>query len=262
MSVAQAALRRDPAARVPFFAAGREVGSVARVHLGALRSWPQWLVIGSERVELVVEPAAIGPALAEVHAALRTAGLIRGWRDEAFPLLCPDSGERLAAIERAACRFWGTLTRGAHANGFVADAAGGRPTHLWIARRAFTKATDPGLLDNLVGGGVPDGQTPHQALVREGFEEAGLGPAVMAAARAAGVLRLHRDCPEGLQLEDLHAFDLPLPAGLVPANQDGEVQGFHRMPVAQATALARQGAMTIDAALVTLDFARRHGLAD
>ena len=79
----------------------------------------------------------------------------------------------LALIERAAARFWGTLTFGAHANGYVADAQG-RPTHLWIARRSTHKATDPGKLDNLVGGGVPHGQTPFETLVREGFEEAGL----------------------------------------------------------------------------------------
>jgi hypothetical protein len=52
-------------------------------------------------------------------------------------------------MARAAARFWGTLTLGAHADGFLANGHG-RPTHLWIARRALDKATDPGSRDNVV----------------------------------------------------------------------------------------------------------------
>lgn len=244
--------------RLPFFVGDHEAGSVAREHLGALRAWPQWLGLEHGRVTLTAGDR--DAALAAMNAALREQGLVRAWRDEFYAVTCLATGQRLARTERAASRFWGTLTLGAHANGYVADAAG-RPTHLWIARRSPTKATDPGMFDNLIGGGVADGQTPLQALVREGFEEAGLGPAQMAAARAAGVIRLDRPIPEGHQLEDLHAFDLPLPAGFVPVNQDGEVAGFECLPVHEALALARNGPMTVDAARVTLAFAARHGLA-
>jgi len=255
----QAAAAHDRAARLPFRIDGRVVGSVARAHLAPLRSWPHWLQVDADGVVLLAEPAARQQALAQVNAALRQQGLIRAWRDEAFSLFDPADGTRLATMERAAMRFWGTLTLGAHATGYLAG-PDGRPTHLWIAQRAFTKATDPGKYDNLIGGGVPAGQSPWDALVREGFEEAGLSPAQVQPARAGGVLCLHRDIPEGLQLEWLHAWDLPLPAGVVPANQDGEVAGFHCLPADEALALAAGDAMTVDAALVTLDFALRHGL--
>jgi 8-oxo-dGTP pyrophosphatase MutT (NUDIX family) len=162
-------------------------------------------------------------------------------------------------MERAAARFWGTLTRGAHANGYVAG-ADGRPLALWIAQRAFTKATDPGLHDNLVGGGVPAGQSPWETLQREGFEEAGLDAECMAAARPGRVLAIDRAVPEGWQHEHLHVFDLALPADRVPHNQDGEVQGFELLPVTQAIARARGGSMTVDASLATLDFLLRHRL--
>jgi 8-oxo-dGTP pyrophosphatase MutT (NUDIX family) len=252
-----AARLHDPASRVPFAVAGRRVGSVARAHLPALRAWPAWLAVADDGVTLIAPER--DSALAAIHAALRTQGLIRAWRDEIFALFDPDSREPLARIERAAARFWGVLTLGAHANGYVADAAG-HPTHLWIARRSPHKATDPGLFDNLIGGGVPAGQSPREALVREGWEEAGLSPAQLAAAAAGRVIRLQRDIPEGLQVEDLHSFDLRLPAGVVPVNQDGEVERFELLPVADALALAAGDTMTVDAALVTLDFGLRHGL--
>jgi 8-oxo-dGTP pyrophosphatase MutT (NUDIX family) len=255
----RAASAHDASARVPFAVNGRRVGSVARAHLQALRAWPQWLQVDDGGVALQVEAVRLSAVLAQLNATLRESGLIRAWRDEAFALFDPASGARLATLERAAARFWGTLTLGAHANGYVADAAG-RPTHLWIAQRSATKATDPGLFDNLVGGGVPEGQSPQQALVREGWEEAGMRPEQMATARAGSVLCLERDIAEGLQVEWLYAYDLPLPAGRVPQNQDGEVAGFRCLPLDEALALAAGTTMTVDAALVTLDFALRHRL--
>ena len=198
-------------------------------------------------------------ALADINQTLRESGLVRAWRGELIDIVDPGTGRPLARTERAAARFWGTLTLGAHANGYVADGSG-RPSRLWIARRSSDKATDPGMLDNLVGGGVGCGQTPVQALVREGWEEAGLRPELMAGARAGRVLRLRRNISEGLQWEDLHVFDLALPADWRPLNQDGEVAGFECVALERALELARQGEMTVDATLVTLDFAERHGL--
>jgi 8-oxo-dGTP pyrophosphatase MutT (NUDIX family) len=258
-----AARRHDAAARVPFCIGDIEVGSVARAHLPALRSAPPGLRFEPHQVSLTVTPGERDGTLARINTSLRAAGLLRGWRNEIFTIVDPrvdrTCGPVLARTERAAARFWGTLTQGAHANGWVAG-PDGRPTHLWIARRALDKSTDPGLLDNLVGGGVPDGQTPWQALMRECWEEAGLAAEVAGQARAVGVLRVQRDVAHGLQVEDLHAHDLALPAGLEPRNQDGEVQSFACLPVAQALDLAAGREMTVDAALVTLDFGMRHRL--
>ena len=108
---------------------------------------------------------------------------------------------------------------------------------------------------------MPDGQTPLQALVREGWEEAGLAPDALRGVDAGSVLRLLRDIPEGLQHEWLHGLRPALPAGLTPSNQDGEVAGFECLPLAEALRLAAGDAMTVDAALVTLDFALRRALA-
>jgi 8-oxo-dGTP pyrophosphatase MutT (NUDIX family) len=260
--IAAARLQRVP--RVPFFVEGLPVGSVATAHVPRLAAWQPWIAVhgpdggAAPRVHLQVPRAARDAALATMNAALREEGHIRAWRDEPFSLLDPQDGRVLATFERASARFWGTLTLGAHANGYVADATG-RPTHLWIARRAWNKATDPGCLDNLIGGGVPHGQTPLETVLREGWEEAGLVPAQMHRLAAGGVIELDRDVPEGRQFERLHVYDLELGADVVPANQDGEVAQILRLEVAQAAEVALSGEMTVDAALVTLDFLLRHG---
>lgn len=280
-AVAQAR-RGDPRSRVPLHVAGRLAGSVARRHLvplgevAASATVPgvAWR-IGDAGVTLEIngtdagtpacpagalpDPVRVEAAFDALNNALRATGLITGWREERYLVTCLDTRIVLGRLERAAARFWGTLTLGAHANGWVAG-ADGRPEALWIAQRSLTKATDPGLFDNLIGGGVPADQSPWEALQREGWEEAGLGPELLLTARAGRIWRLERELPEGWQVEELHVHDLQLPANTVPVNQDGEVARFDRLPVAQALALARSGRMTVDASLATLDFALRHGL--
>ena len=253
--------------RVPFFiedgpvgnAARIEAGSVAVAHLQALARWPEALRVDELGVTLTTAAAERDAFFALANAELRLAGLIVAWRDEVYPVMSMANQALLATFERAASRFWGTLTLGAHCNGYVGDEMG-RPQHLWIARRAATKATDPGLLDNLIGGGVPHGQTPWQTVVREGWEEAGLNPQQMAGLRPGRILRVARDIPEGFMREAISVYDLDLPAGLTPCNQDGEVAELMCLPVAQALALAASDQMTVDAALVCLDFALRHQL--
>jgi 8-oxo-dGTP pyrophosphatase MutT (NUDIX family) len=252
--------------RTPFFVAHTEaapvpVGSVARADLPALRRWPQWLQVYDDAVTLLATPAARDEVMTRINEALHADGLIRAWRDETFALYTVHGRPIGASMERAAMRFWGALTLGAHCNGYVADSHG-RPAALWVARRSFTKATDPGKLDNLVGGGVPVDQTPRETVVREAWEEAGLTPRQMHGLVRGRVLRLLRDIPEGLQREWIHVYDLNLPVGLTPRNQDGEVAEVQLQPLADALALAAGDEMTVDAALVTLDFALRHHLLD
>ncbi|MFZ2990807.1 DUF4743 domain-containing protein [Ideonella sp.] len=255
--IAQA--RQQPGgARVPFLIDGEAVGSVAHANLSVLRAWPGVLCVEDGAVDLLAPAGERSAVLADINRQLRAQGRILAWRDEAYPLRV-DDGPLLAVIERASARFWGTLTFGAHCTGYLADESG-RPTHLWIARRALDKATDPGRLDNLVGGGVPLGQSPREALQREAWEEAGLRLDELADLQPGRTLSLDCDVAEGRQREWLYAYDLKLPPGRVPQNQDGEVAEHRLMPVAEALAHAAGGDMTLDAALVTLDFALRHGL--
>lgn len=246
--------------RVPFLVVdGIErwrVGSVARAHLAALARWPEALSVDNHGVTLTLPARERDAFFAEANATLRGVGLIVAWREETYPVLAEDNGTLLATFERAASRFWGTLTFGAHCNGFVADASG-RPQSLWIARRSFSKSTDPGMLDNLIGGGVPHGQTPAETVVREGDEEAGLTQQQMRGLSPGRILRLARDIPEGFQHEWTSVYDLSLPANWVPHNRDGEVHSHTLMPLAEAFERAAAAEMTVDATLVTLDFGLR-----
>lgn len=251
----------------------RPCGSVSRAQLPSLLEWLRALgAPASEHpsgLRLPWTPVSQEVLLDRLNLQLRQAGLIPGWRDERFALwpldlprhLCRHGaeGRPMLRMERAAARFWGSLTLGAHCNGWVAG-PGGRPAMLWIGRRARHKATDPGRLDNLVGGGVPDGQSPDEALWREGWEEAGFGLDRMRSARPSGVIELLHDLPEGLQRECLHVYDLEMQPAERPVNQDGEVAEFLCLPVQEALERAAMGEMTLDAALVTLDFGLRHGM--
>jgi 8-oxo-dGTP pyrophosphatase MutT (NUDIX family) len=259
--------------RLPVWLDGHRVGSLAPEHRALLAAHPADFALADAAVHITLAGPARQERLHAHHQRWHQEGVIRAWRGETYALCALHgaagivAGTPLLPIERAAARFWGSLTLGAHATGFVRG-ADGRPALLWIAQRAHNKATDPGRLDNLVGGGVPLGQSAHEALVREAWEEAGVPPAWAATAVPAGVMTVERDVLDtgqwGRQLEWLHSFDLELPAHFKPANQDGEVQGFRAVGLAEALALAcgvsAGGGMTDDAALVTRDFLRRHGL--
>ncbi len=253
---ALAAARQRARPRRAFVVDDEAVGSVDEAHLSALARWPAALAVTPDAVRLRLPREERDAWFAEANAALRAEGLVRAWRDEPFALPSPASGRTLAVIERAASRFWGTLTLGAHCNGWVAG-PDGRPAQMWIARRSPHKPTDPGKLDNLVGGGVPFGQTPWEALLREGWEEAGLPPQRMAQATPGRVLELRRDIPEGLQFERLHVYDLELQPGEEPVNQDGEVASVELLSCVRAAEAAGGHEMTVDAALVALDFLLR-----
>lgn len=181
---------------------------------------------------------------------LRELGLIGGWRDEAYrcEAVVPDplreQGAELFRLERAAFRFFGLRSRAVHINGFDAQGA------LWCGRRALSKATDPGRLDNLAAGGLPAGEALAACAIRELGEEAGLPAALAQGIVAAGAVRCTRVEAEGLHDEVLHIYNLALPAGFQPHNQDGEVAEFLHLPPAGLMARLQAGEFTEDAAAV------------
>jgi len=200
-------------------------------------------------------------AVAAVARRLRADGELPAWRDELYAVAPSFDAPMAFALERGAARWFGVRTYAAHVNGYV---TGDGALRLWFARRSATKAIDPGMLDNLVGGGIAAGASVQDTVVREAWEEAGIAPDVARMARAHGALRVRRALPDGLHDETVYVHDLALAADFVPANQDGEAVDHRLVDLAAAArliaAIDGPDVVTVDASLVTLDFLLRHGV--
>ena len=252
----RAAHQFDPAAHVPFLCAHARVGWLRKAHAQRLLEWPAVFkrdARGVRIAEHLAEPAVRTAEIGRVISRLHEEGTIAGWRNELYAVTTAFDASPLFHIERAAARFFGTTTYAAHANGY----GGGC---MWLARRARTKPIDPGLLDNLVGGGMCAGVEPLATIVREAWEEAGVPEAVARQARQAATLEILREVPEGVQSETLFAFDLELPDAFEPRNQDGEVAEFRCVALRDVRELADGRRMTLDASLVAWNFLARHAL--
>ena len=234
------------------------IGWIRRDQASRLRAWPEVFAFEKNRISLVAAPEpALSEALANVARALAREGAISGWRGETYAIRAREGAAPAFHIERAATRFFGLTSSAAHLNGYSGEPGRMR---ILIARRAPGKAIDPGLLDNLVAGGVPSGQDTWQTLLRECGEEARIARAVAEKSRAAGVLQVCREVPEGLHCELLYVHDLELPVGFEPRNADGEVSEFLSLDPVELLQRIGRGEMTVEAGLVAADFALRQGL--
>ncbi len=208
--------------------------------------------------------AARTAALARVVEMLAVESRLSAWRDERYAIAAHWGAEPLCLIERAAARFFGIRTYAAHVNGLV----GGKSTAtaMWLSRRSPDKAIDPGLLDNLIGGGIPAGASVAATMVRESWEEAGIPAVIAATATHEGEVRVCRAQADGLQRETVFVHDLWLDREFTPSNQDGEAVEHRLVTLDEAAAIVGHDRgpdlTTADASLVILDFLLRHGEFD
>ena len=195
-------------------------------------------------------PMQRSQALALAAQKLRDQGLIKGWRDECYSYWGAISHDPDLALpewfrlERSAFRFFGLRSHAVHINGFTSD---GR---MWCARRALSKATDPGRLDNLAAGGLAADETVLQCAVRELGEEAGLEPNLAQHIQRAGRITTARTEPEGWHDETLLVFNLCVPEAVVPHNTDGEVSEFVCLTPAEVMQRIQAADFSKDAACV------------
>jgi 8-oxo-dGTP pyrophosphatase MutT (NUDIX family) len=226
----------DASRYVPFMAAGRQIGWLRPELAARLNGWPAVFECGPDKVVLL--------RIAELDSvveALAAEGFIPGWRNERYRI------EDLFEIERAAARPFGLTTYAVHVNGISAD------RKMWLARRSVSKSIDPGMLDNLVGGGLTAGLSLEQVLEKEAWEEAGIPAALARRARRGGTAHILRAVPEGVQSENVHVYDLDLPQAFRPHNQDGEVAEFLLVEFHEVKALE----LTLEARLVATDYFSR-----
>lgn len=199
-------------------------------------------------------------ALDAVARTLAAEGLLSPWRAERYAVGPAFGAAPWFLLERAAARFLGVRTYAAHINGL---GGGHDAAALWFARRSPHKAIDPGMLDNLVGGGIAAGQAIASTVIKEASEEAGIGPALAGEAVPAGAVHIFRQPADGVQHETIFVHDLRLPDGFVPTPQDGEAVEFRRVDLGEAASLIARSegpdVVTVDASLVVLDCLIRRG---
>ena len=184
--------------------------------------------------------------LASVAQKLRMAGQAPGWRNE---LLDVWSGtQRIGAIERGVMRPLGLLTQAVHLNAWSESG------QLWVARRALTKPTDPGMWDTLVGGLVGHAEAADVALVRESEEEAGLyEDQITQRTPLRCIAQMQRQLREGYQIEDVLTSECVLPEGVTPENQDGEVMEIVCLSPDQLIEMIMAEQFTHEASIVILE---------
>jgi 8-oxo-dGTP pyrophosphatase MutT (NUDIX family) len=199
-------------------------------------------------------------ALDRVARTLASEGALSAWRNERYAVAPEFGAPPWFELERAAARYFGVRTFAAHVNGLVRE---GGAVEMWFARRSPEKAIDPGLLDNLVGGGIAAGTSVAATVVKEAREEAGIAEDKAATAAKAGTVHVCRLQPEGVQRETVFVHDLWLPRDFTPQCRDGEAVAHRRVDLATAARLIAHASgpdvVTADASLVVLDWLMREG---
>ncbi|MBT6276153.1 MAG: DUF4743 domain-containing protein [Chromatiales bacterium] len=196
-------------------------------------------------------------AVNEVMGGLHEEGIVRGWRNELFPVAPRFGASPSLLVERAAVPILGTRGYGVHVNGIVRRGSG---LFMWVGYRAADKPTWPGRMDQLVAGGQPAGYTVRENLIKECKEEAGMSSVLASRARAAGTIAYRMGTEEGYRPDTVFVFDLELPESFEPRNTDGEVDRFACLPIDEVKNIVRDStAFKPNCALVIIDFLVRHG---
>lgn len=254
-----------------------ELGYILPSVAEVFRGLPDWKIDDEDRSLTLLTgstEAERTKAVAFATQAMRATDhfkVLRGWRDELYPVYGP-KGELLLSMERAASALFGIVTYGCHMTAYTMKAKDGgdgeKEMQIWVPRRAASKQTYGGMLDNTVAGGIATGETAFESLVREAQEEASLPEEVVRkGAKAVGtVTYFHiRDQRAGgetrlLQPECQYAYDLELDADTIPKPSDDEVEGFELKTVEETKQALRDGEFKPNCALVLIDFFVRHGI--
>lgn len=193
--------------------------------------------------------------------------VLKGWRNELYPVNKSQSaGSEIISIERSGSPLFGVVTYGIHMTAYVKQQDGS--IKIWVPRRAKSKQTYGGMLDNTVAGGLSTGESPFECLVREAAEEASFSEnLIRPKAKACGTVSYFyvRDERAGgesglLQPEVEYVYDLEIGPNVVPKPADGEVEEFYLWTVEEVQKAMSEGQFKPNCAVVLLDFFVRHGI--
>jgi 8-oxo-dGTP pyrophosphatase MutT (NUDIX family) len=250
-----------------FYALGYMLPSVVEIFRGVAN----WSIDDDERLLTLTAGNTAeerSKAVATTLLAMRQLGhfkVLNKWRDELYAVYGKGK-ELLFNVERSASPLFGVVTYGIHLTAYTRNKDTGE-IKIWTPRRARTKQTYGGMLDNAVAGGIASGESPFESLVRECGEEASLPEElVRKSARAAGTVTYYyiRDERAGgetnlMQPECQYIYDLELPEDTIPKPGDDEVEVFYLWSIEEVKQAMENGEFKPNCALVVLDFLIRHG---
>ncbi|KAF9112807.1 hypothetical protein BGX27_002735 [Mortierella sp. AM989] len=211
---------------------------------------------------------AIAQMLSHWRGDLGNFPCLSGWRDELYGVYthvtdpATTKGGAALAIERSACGLFGVHAYGVHLNGYVRTGPKPSDVQMWVARRSLTKQTYPGMLDNMVAGGMGFGHSPRYTVIKESMEEATIPADIAENAIPVGTIsyiKLSKDCVQ-TQPETQIVYDLELPKDVIPVPCDTEVEDFRLWTMEQVLYAIRRGEFKPNCACVCLHFMIQHAV--
>jgi len=195
-----------------------------------------------------------------------TFDVLKGWRNELYPIHGHnDVMSETISMERAASPLFGINTYGVHMTAYVNTPGGMK---IWVPKRAKSKQTYSGMLDNTVAGGLSTGEEPFECVIREATEEASFPEQlVRSRAKPCGIVSYVqvRDKRAGgetglIQPECQYIYDIEVDTDVEPKPGDNEVEAFYLWTVDEVKEALADGQFKPNCAVVLLDFFIRHGI--
>jgi len=243
-----------------FLVAGERLGYVRHDLAVEFGRFPSVFVNTAEALQIKEHLAQFDSRTAAINTVaqeMAARGIVRGWRNEFFPVAPKYGAAPLFDLERALVPFLGVKAYGVHLNGYVRD---GDKILLWVGKRSADRPIEPGKLDHLVAGGLPSHISAFDNLMKEAAEEASIPKELARRANPAGALAYRMELNGHLRDDTLFVYDLELPADFVPHNHDGEIASFELMPLEEVERILRDTEdFKFNVGLVVIDFMVRMG---
>ncbi|TPX11899.1 uncharacterized protein E0L32_007397 [Thyridium curvatum] len=149
---------------------------------------------------------------------------LRRWANEEFPIYS-SSGEHVLNMDGCGVDMLGIINFSVHMIGWVMTSEG---IKIWVPRRAKTKMSFPGMLDNTVGGSLAAGEKPIEGIVHECEEEICLDPEytrsnIRACGTASWQMTVTDLLEPACQRQVQYLYEIELRQDIVPKIGDGEV---------------------------------------
>ena len=205
-----------------------------------------------------------------MHTTLRTAHekgnipALHHWADENFPIYA-SGGEHVLDIDGSGVDLFGIINSSVHMIAYVNTKEAERK--FWVPRRAKTKMSFPGMLDNTVGGSLRSGERPIDCIVREAAEEGSIPESYTRKhVRACGTLSYQMDRTddgrEGCQFQVQYLYEMEVGEGIVLRPNDGEVEEFKLMRLDEVIHALRRGECKLNCGMTWMSYLVRYGIVN